>query len=137
EHEQAEWVYYLLAPSMIQGAFDRTDDFRPDPAVSTGSAELHDYVGSGFDRGHLAPAADMKVSHTAMSESFYLSNMSPQAPSFNRGGWKKLESLIRNWVLAEGQMFVVTGSIFRDNLGVIGRNQVTVPSYYYKVVYSD
>lgn len=137
QHEQAEWVYYHLTSTMISGSFKRTDNFRSDPFISSGSASLTDYKGSGYDRGHLAPAADMKLSVSAMSESFFLSNMSPQDPSFNRGAWKKLETLIRNWVLGESSVYVVTGPIFNDNLGSIGYNNVTIPGYFYKVVYSD
>ena len=137
QHEQAAWVYYKLTPDMINGAFDRTDNFRSDPFVTTGSASLADYQGSGYDRGHLAPASDMKISSSAMSESFFLSNMSPQVPSFNRGGWKKLEILIRNWVCSEGEVFVITGPVFMDNLGTIGVNEITIPGYYYKIIYSE
>lgn len=136
KHEQAEWVYYKLTPAMVQGGFGRTDDFRQDPLVRSGSASLSDYKGSGYDRGHLAPAGDMKFSYASMSESFYMSNMSPQFPSFNRGGWKKLETQIRAWADSQGDLFVVTGPVFRDNRGEIGSNGVTVPGYYYKVVYA-
>ncbi|MBC6401316.1 MAG: DNA/RNA non-specific endonuclease [Ekhidna sp.] len=136
-HEQPEWVYYKLTPSMVNGFIDRTDDFRSDPFISTGSASLSDYKGSGYDRGHLVPASDMKLSKTSMSESFFLSNMSPQNPSFNRGGWKKLEMLVRSWALSEDELFIVTGPVFRDNPGVIGSNRVTIPGYYFKVIYSD
>ena len=90
-HEQAEWVYYKLTPQLINGTQSRTDNFRTDPMVTSGSAQLNDYKGSGFDRGHLCPAADMKINRDAMSETFYMSNMSPQHPSFNRGIWKKLK----------------------------------------------
>ncbi len=136
EHEQAKWVYYTLTPDMVKGAVKRKDDFRADPKVSTISAELSDYAGSGYDRGHLCPAASMSVSAEAMSQSFYLSNMSPQVPSFNRGSWKKLEELVRKWAIVEERIEVVTGPIFKDNLGSIGANNVTVPGYYYKVVYA-
>ena len=122
---------------MVNGFIDRTDDFRSDPFISTGSASLSDYKGSGYDRGHLVPASDMKLSKTSMSESFFLSNMSPQNPSFNRGGWKKLEMLVRSWALSEDELFIVTGPVFRDNPGVIGSNRVTIPGYYFKVIYSD
>ncbi len=130
DHEQAEWVYYKIT----KGNAGRTDDFRIDAKVSTGSATLADYKGSGYDRGHLCPAAAMKVNHEAMSQTFYMSNMSPQKPYFNRGIWKNLEALVRNWGYSI-ETHVVTGPIFRDNKGVIGSNQVTVPGYYYKVVY--
>ncbi len=86
EHfEQAEWVAYQLTDIEVNGDFERSDNFRKDLHVSTGSATLKDYKGSGYDRGHLIPASDMKWSPDAMSSSFYMSNMSPQYPSFNRG----------------------------------------------------
>ncbi len=134
-NEQAEWVYYQLTPSLINGLASRADNFRPDPLVTTGSAQLSDYKGSGYDRGHLCPAADMKANSNAMSETFYLSNMSPQEPSFNRGVWAKLEAVVRNWAMVEGRIYVVTGGVLSSNKGKIGMDGVTVPKYYYKVVY--
>lgn len=134
EHEQADWVYYRLYADLINGGTARDDSFRADAAVSTSSASLDDYVGSGYDRGHLAPAGDMKDA-TAMSESFFMSNMSPQEPSFNRGAWKTLEATVRQWG-SEQEIYVVTGPIFMENKGTIGDNEVTVPGYYYKIAYS-
>ena len=134
-HEQASWVAYDLSRTeATRKASDRTDDFRQDPAVSTGSASLSDYRGSGYDRGHLAPAGDMTFSGRAMSESFYLSNMSPQEPSFNRGIWRSLESLVRGWAIENGHLYVVTGGIFQTVKGKIGSNRVSVPGHYYKVI---
>lgn len=135
QDEQAYWVAYLLKPAMLSGLADREDDFRPDPEVKTESAQLNDYKASGYDRGHLAPAADMSFSAQAMSESFFLSNMSPQAPSFNRGIWSKLEQQFRNYTLREGEIYVVTGPVFREIKGRIGASEVTVPGYYYKILY--
>ena len=136
EHEQPEWVYYLLKSEYVSGGVKRTDDFRPDGAVSTGSAQLSDYKGSGYDRGHLCPAGDMKQSRQAMSETFFLSNMSPQVGAFNRGVWSSLEGQVRQWALALDSVYVVTGPVFADNIGAIGASRVTVPGYYYKVLYS-
>ncbi|PSK80376.1 DNA/RNA non-specific endonuclease [Prolixibacter denitrificans] len=133
--EQANWVYYELTAADVSGKESRTDDFRPDPEVKTGSASLADYSGSGYDRGHLCPAAAMRLNHKAMSETFYLSNMSPQKPSFNRGIWKKLEAQVRNWALMDGDIYVVSGPIFKNDLGFIGPDRITVPGFYYKVVY--
>ena len=87
-HEQAAWVLYRITAEQLQASVRRTDDFRRDRAVTTGSATLADYRRSGYDRGHLAPAAAMAWSQEVMSESFYLSNMSPQDPGFNRGIWR-------------------------------------------------
>lgn len=137
ENEQAYWVYYQLTPDLINGSQTRTDDFRADPAVLTGSATLEDYKGSGYDRGHLCPAADMTLNKTSMSETFYLSNMSPQVPEFNRGKWSTLEDQVRTWALSFDGLDVATGPIFKDNIGTIGGDKVTVPGYYYKVLYSE
>jgi len=112
----------------------RTNDFRIDYKVKTGSASLSDYKGSGYDRGHLAPAADFKWSSTVMSESFFMSNMSPQHPSFNRGIWKKLEGSVRNWADDNGEIHVVTGPILNEQFSTIGYNKVSIPNYYYKVI---
>ena len=135
ENEQASWVFYQLNLENINGTQSRTDDFRADPSVSTGSASLSDYKGSGYDRGHLCPAADMAQNKTVMSESFFLSNMSPQIASFNRGIWSVAESQVREWGLEYGKIYVVTGPIFKNNIGTIGLNEVTIPGYYYKIVF--
>ncbi len=136
QHEQAEWVYYTLTPEMLAQGVSRTDNFRADPKVSTQSATLADYVGSGYDRGHLCPAASMAHNSTAMSESFFLSNMSPQHPSLNRGVWKNLEEHVRKIAAGDSILHVVTGPLFTDPIGVIGPNEVTIPRYYYKALYS-
>ena len=135
--EQAFWVFYHLTPESINGNQSRTDDFRADPAVSTGSAVLADYSGSGYDRGHLCPAADMSLNKTSMSESFFLSNMSPQAPSFNRGIWSTLEDKVRAWALKHDGLYVVTGPVLSNKLGKIGVDEVTIPESYYKVIYDE
>lgn len=134
KHEQAEWVAYRLTGEEVQGVEERSDDFREDPMVKTGSATLQDYYRSGYDRGHLAPAGDMKFSEEAMSESFLMSNMSPQAPEFNRGIWRLLEEQVRRWALQNGSLYVVTGPVFNQRSRKIGENKVSVPKAYYKVL---
>jgi len=134
DHEQAAWVFYELTHAEVKGGWDRSNDFREDQDIKTGSATLADYRGSGFDRGHLAPAADMAFHQTAMSESFYMSNMSPQHPSLNRGAWKKLEGQVRKWAYARNTLWVASGPVFKNNIGIIGSNAVTVPGMYYKVL---
>lgn len=133
-HEQAYWIAYELTKTETQKAYDRTDDFIPDPSVVTGSATQADYAGSGYDRGHLAPAADMGWSKQSMEESFYFSNMSPQVPSFNRGIWKRLEEQVRSWAIVYDSVYVVTGPVLKAGLPTIGPNKVSVPEYYYKVI---
>ena len=134
EHEQAIWIAYELTSEETNKKFDRSDKFINDPAVKTGSATNADYKGSGYDRGHLAPAADMSWSNQTMQESFYYSNMSPQDPSFNRGIWKKLEELVRTWAVDDKSLYVVTGPILSSGLATIGSNNVSVPNYYFKVL---
>lgn len=133
-HEQAKWIFYKLYPSYIIKSFERKNDFRNDPFVTSGSADHLDYKGSGFDRGHLMPAADMVWSKEALSESFFYSNMSPQYPSFNRGIWKRLESRVRKWVSTSDSLYILTGPKLNMKLNSIGPNEVSVPEYYYKVI---
>jgi len=137
QDEQAIWVAYMLTSEMVQSKeCSRSNDFRPDKKVSTASASLADYKGSGYDRGHLCPAADMNFNCTAMSESFLMSNMSPQAPSFNRGIWSKLENLVRVWAILYDTLYVVTAGIPDEHcLGAIGDNNVSIPKYFYKAIY--
>jgi endonuclease G len=133
EDEQAEWVAYKIISNRLQN-IDRTNDFREDPNVSTGSSDLTDYIGSGYDRGHLAPAKTMSLNETSMSESFYMSNMSPQIPEFNRGIWKRLEGKVRYWAEVNDSLYVVTGPILSRPIDIIGDNDVTVPRAFYKAL---
>jgi|TARA_B110000211_G_scaffold223788_1_gene274113 endonuclease G len=134
QYKQAEWTFYEIKKERILGLVSRTNDFRSDEMISTNSATLSDYGQSGYDRGHLVPAGDMSFSTIAMSESFYMSNMSPQHPSFNRGIWKNLESLVRSWG-SNSSIYVATGPVLNDCSTTIGSNNVCVPEYYYKVIY--
>ncbi|WKN44577.1 DNA/RNA non-specific endonuclease [Tunicatimonas pelagia] len=135
EHEQAEWVAYKLTEAEVRSnVADRSDDFREDPYVITGSASLNDYRRSGYDRGHMAPAGDMGFSAEAMSESFFMSNMSPQNRDLNRGVWRELEEDVRDWAVDYGSLYIVTGPVFGSDPKKIGENGVSVPDYYYKVL---
>ena len=136
-YEQAEWSAECVKSSMLQKNATRSNDFRPDEKISTGSATLADYKGSGYDRGHLVPAADMSFDADAMSETFYMSNMSPQAPQFNRGIWVNLETQVRSWAQKFGKIYVVSGPVLNKSAAEfpsIGKNQVSVPEFYYKVI---
>ena len=138
EQEIPEWVTYHLTRENLQGTTQRTDDFRPDPELAPGErAELVDYRNSGYDRGHMAPAADFKRSQEAMSETFLLSNMAPQRPSLNRGIWERLEREVRSLADAHGSIWVFTGALFLDGSGnpsspvsFIGPNRVAVPTHF-------
>lgn len=133
--EQAGWVIYHLTKEHLEGTLaERGNNFRADPDVPTGSASPADYTRSGYDRGHLSPAADNAWSQETMSESFFMSNMSPQEPGFNRGIWKRLEDQVRSWGREYGSLWIVVGPVLKDSLSTIGANHVAVPGAYFKVV---
>jgi endonuclease G, mitochondrial len=131
---QAVWVSYELTREKTTPVVKRSNRFVPDPMVHGGTATNTDYRNSGYDKGHLAPAADMCWSQTAMQESFYFSNISPQKPEFNRGIWKMLEEKVRDWAVEYGDLCIVTGPLLSHGLPVIGIHQLAVPEYFYKVV---
>jgi len=135
--EQAEWVAYILERKNLQQKWGkRPRKFKPDPEVRTGSANDNDYRGSGYDRGHLAPFADFAWNDELARETFYLSNISPQARQFNQGVWRELEELTRDWANRFKRLYVVTGPVMtQDPKGTIGRtNRVAIPAAYYKVL---
>lgn len=130
------WVGYELTEREVNGTNPRDDDFQPDPDVKGHKAQLADYKGSGYDRGHMAPAADMKWSKKVMRESFYLSNMCPQDPSLNRGDWNDLEEKVRKWARRDSAIVVVCGPILSKRPETIGRGKVAVPKAFFKVILS-
>ena len=131
--KQANWVAYLLTREETVKRFQRGEFFAADPLLP-GTDFSIDYQKSGYDRGHLAPAADMGYSMETMVQSFFYSNMSPQVPRFNRGVWKKLEMQVRNWAIEYDSLYVVTGPIFDSVMPTIGPHRVAVPKAYYKVL---
>lgn len=133
----ANWVAYELTRNEVKlKRADRGDKFYVDPDVKGGTAENEDYIRSGYDRGHLAPAGDMKWSAKSMRESFYFTNIVPQKPQLNRGIWKELEEQIREWALIDSALLIVTGPVIRENLKRIGKNGIAVPDTFYKVITS-
>ena len=133
-HEQADWVAYRYTKSMTNKKFPRTNKFRVDPLVKTGSSTPSDYKNTSYDKGHLAPCDDMRWSKQAESESFFMSNMSPQTHAFNAGIWKRLEGMVRKYAIALDTIYVATGPILEKGLASIGSNKVSVPKYFYKVI---
>ncbi|MCC2597684.1 DNA/RNA non-specific endonuclease [Pusillimonas sp. MFBS29] len=122
---------------LMQGKnIERTDRFYPEARLpSSERAELDDYRGSGYSRGHMAPAGDM---HTldAMAQSFSLANMVPQDQRQNSGPWNKIEQDTRKYILrARGDVYVFTGPVYTGRSAAIGGGRVAVPSYLYKLVY--
>ena len=139
DYEDSEWVAYTITREKLVSVIKRTDDFRADTSITTGSATPADYKASGYDRGHLAPAADMQWSSETMHESFLMSNMTPQAPQLNRGMWKELEENVRKWAQNFGEVTVVTGPVLEKpsaEYSSIGSNKVAVPEFFYKALLS-
>ena len=149
DYKMARWVAHVISSDVATGNAGRTNDFRPDPSVSSSTAVEADYFvtstgsndeiiydGYGYDRGHLAPSADFRWSQKALSESYYYSNISPQTAEFNRESWADLEGNIRQYAIAhETDLFVVTGPVIEADLPRIekGVNHLVIPRYFYKV----
>jgi len=151
EHEQAKWVAHMIVTDIIDGKEGRTNDFRIDPKITTGTTEQVDYFltdtlengdveydGYGYDRGHLAASADFRWSLKALSESYFYSNMSPQSEKFNRESWAHLEGILRAYVMAKDvPLYIITAPVLHDQLPKIARskNQVSIPEQFVKVAY--
>ncbi|NNM44006.1 MAG: DNA/RNA non-specific endonuclease [Chlamydiae bacterium] len=147
-HRQARWVYeYILDENLKKNADRSEKNFKEDPQIHRKlRSSAKDYEGSGFDKGHLCPAADALQSDTALKETFYYSNASPQKPEFNRGYWKKLETYVRALAKEHKAIHVYTGPLYlpyEENgkryvkYQVIGSNNVAVPTHFYKIVFLD
>ena len=143
----ANWVYEELTTDSLSGSTERSDfDFMEDPMIPPHlRANKSDYRGSGFDRGHLSPAANARSSPQAMKDTFYLSNISPQHPQLNRKYWLKLERHVREMTKSHAKVCVITGPLFIPEIDkdgkkyvryqVIGENNVAVPTHYFKVIH--
>lgn len=135
DYKIANWVAYeLTAEEAKSKKTERSNKFVPDPMVKGATATNEDYTRTGYDRGHLAPAGDMKWSAKAMRESFYLSNICPQKPALNRGIWKDLEEQSRLWAKDYGALYIATGPVMTDSMKRMGKNRIGVPDAFYKVI---
>lgn len=134
---QPNWVGWELLASEAEGKHPREQNFAADPDVD-GCALPQDYRRSGFDRGHMAPAGDMKWDPQAMRESFLMTNICPQAGDLNRGAWNKLEEKCRQRARRDSAVVIICGPVF-DKTGasmLIGPTGVAVPKGFFKVVLS-
>lgn len=143
ESKTAVFVAEKLSRTSVEDADEkRTDKFFSDARLRSSEwATLDDYKGSGFDRGHLAPAGDMPTAQ-AMAQSFSLANMVPQASKHNQGEWRtSVEVATKKYAArASGDVYVITGPVFFPSIAQspsIGRNQVRVPKYLFKLIYDQ
>lgn len=145
-HKIPVWVAQHLTASSLKGEADRRfSEFRSDPQIPPMfSAQNADYRGSGWSRGHMAPAGDNKLSQDAMNNTFYLSNILPQDIQNNGGFWNRMEIYCRDLTKSFDDVWVTSGPLFLPTKGedgkksvtyqVIGENEVSVPSHLYKVI---
>lgn len=136
EHHVPNYVAWELTGTEAQGKGPRDSKFRADEEIA-GCPTLEDYRNSGFDRGHMAPAADMKWSKQAMLDSHYLTNMCPQDHSLNSGRWSTLEDKCRQWAIRDSALVIIAGPVLSDIITrTIGSSHVSVPERFFKVILS-
>ena len=129
------WVAYELTAEEVAGEVPRARSFGMDIDYKERQAMREDYSNTGWDKGHMAPSADMKWSQTAMYESFYLTNVCPQDHDLNGKDWQTLEKYVRTWAERYGHVWVVCGPYVTNNkYGTIGENRVTIPDGFFKAV---
>jgi len=134
-----DWVAWIVTPEHAIGCLGRTNNFAADPDLPVDHrAKPSDYAKSGYDQGHFAPAQDFSYSPETESESFYMSNMSPQLPALNRFGWEHVEAQTREWARSGlyGTLYVMDGPIFGSDPRTIGADHVAVPDAYWKIIVS-
>ena len=130
------WVAWKLTGAHTRGKNKRAGvKFHEDTDVPMPRAVDFDYVRSGYDRGHLCPSADNRWDATAQEQSFLLTNVCPQDHNLNVGDWHELENLCRKWAKTYGSIYIVAGPVlFKGKHKTIGKNKVTVPEAFFKVV---
>ena len=134
-YKTPNWVAWELTRRETTGEEKRKNKFIADPDLPEPRVEHSDYTNSGYDRGHMAPAADMKWSKKAMEESFYMSNICPQNRKLNRDDWGDLEETCRKWAEKYGNVYIACGPVYSEkNPKRIGEHKVAVPDQFFKVV---
>lgn len=134
DNKTPNWVAWELLGTETEGEGTRTNKFWTDEEVE-GCADTRDYRGTGFDRGHMMPAAEQKWSPEAMHDCFSLANICPQDHSLNSGAWNTLENKERAWARRDSMLLIAAGPIYEatDTMH-IGKNRVRVPSAFFKVL---
>lgn len=135
----SRWTGYILQKrNLTAPQVKRRNKFKADLEIRDNPVVPSDYLKTGYDRGHMVPAADMTYSEQTAEESFYMTNIVPQLPGCNRGIWKELEGQVRKWAIEERELYVFTGPVFtgpEDKLKKLGKTDIPIPTYFYKVLY--
>lgn len=135
KNKTPQWVAWELTKEETKGKEERSTEFFPDPDVTGTQVVTYDYSHSGYDRGHMAPAGDMKWSKQAMQESFYMSNICPQDHNLNTEDWNDLEMKTREWARRYGKVYIVCGPIYNGKRNeYIGEHRIKVPDAFFKVI---
>jgi endonuclease G len=120
QHEQAEWTAHVLRKRDITNNDYKRPYFKRNNQVTTGAAHWRNYRKSGYDKGHLVPSGDRKSTKSAYDETFLTSNISLQLHDFNAGIWNTLEQRTRPYAQPYGEIYVITGTVLKDNLKYVG-----------------
>lgn len=131
----SDWVAWELTTEEVDGTNEGQYSFSRDPDVRFPKASREDYSHSGWDKGHMAPRADMKWSCQALEESYYFTNVCPQDHEMNSQAWRKIEELTRRLAKRYGRVYVVCGPLFDEHrFGTIGEGGVQVPDRFFKAL---
>jgi len=150
EHSSADkiplWVCEHVKKDQLGSDTDRSNKFVADPDLKGPKSTPADYSGSGYDRGHQAPAGNQGKNQTLQDQTFFMSNIAPQLSKLNRNAWKSLEEQSRTWVKQYGEAWEITGPLFYDpkednastadgtvSYYTIGKG-VSVPTHFYKII---
>jgi endonuclease G len=134
QHKQADWALYQLTRSRTEGSVAVPENWRPDPETGPSPVQPADLQGSGYDRGLLVPAGDLKWSKTAAAEAHLMSNVSPMKSALRRGLWAELEALTRSWAAQNEEVYVVAGPVLKGTLAKAGKSSISAPEFFFKVI---
>jgi len=132
----ADWIAYHLTSDVANGSVERQNDFRPDDSIPLiYQAQVNDYLEPIYDMGHLVSSESLDLTIELNSETFLLSNITPQLPGLNRAAWKGLENRERKWATERGEVYVYVGMLYEGGDIVYINNRIPVPSHFFKVIY--
>lgn len=133
------YIAWILTPERVNGKVKRSNKFQGDPNIPKPlRIETSDFSGSGYDRGHMCPAADNRHSSQAMNECFYMTNICPQNHELNSRTWNDLEMQCRNWTKKYKKLYIVSGPVYSGNqhktIGKRKAMRIQVPEAFFKVI---